>query len=62
MQAVLVEEDKLTLEGLGLCLSEGGKLGQNIIKEYDAGTTISIRRALKDDYQSLPKTSVRHFN
>lgn len=58
VQAILVEEDKVTLEGLGACLQTEGKLGQNIVREYDAGTTISVRRGLQDVKRILPKTAV----
>lgn len=58
MQGILLEEDTIKLEGLGVSLVSDGKAGQNIIHEYDAGTTIRIKRGLKDLQQLLPKTAV----
>lgn len=49
----------MKLEGLGASIWTEGKQGQNIIREYDAGTTISIRRGVKDEQRLLPKTAVR---
>ena len=57
-QAVLVEEDVLTLEGLGAVVGVDGRKGDNIIREYDSGTTIRLERALRDGNQQIPKISV----
>ena len=54
----MVEEDVLTLEGLGTTVRVDGHKGQNIIREYDSGTTIRLHRALRDLKQQLPKTAV----
>ena len=62
MQAVLVEEDTLTLEGLGTTVRVDGRKGKNIIREYDSGTTIRLQRALRDVKQQLPKTAVSACN
>ncbi len=56
-----MEEDVITLEGLGATVSVDGRRGANIIREYDSGTTIRLHRALRDLQQLLPKTAVRHF-
>lgn len=56
---MLVEEDTLTLEGLGMTVRVDGQKGKNIIREYDSGTTITLHRAIRDMFQLLPKTAVR---
>ena len=53
-----MEEDTLTLEGLGTTVRVDGRKGKNIIREYDSGTTIRLQRALRDIKLKLPKTSV----
>lgn len=53
-----MEEDTLTLEGLGTTVRVDGRKGKNIIREYDSGTTIKLQRALRDVKQQLPKTAV----
>ena len=57
-QAVLVEEDVLALEGLGAVVSVDSRRGDNIIREYNAGTQIRLQRALKDVQQLLPTIAV----
>ena len=57
-QAVLVEEDVLALEGLGAVVSVDSRRGDNIIREYNAGTQIRLQRALRDLQQLLPKIAV----
>ena len=56
-QAVLLEEDRLTLEGLGVVLAVSGERGDNIIQEYDSGTRVTLARPLRDARQTFPKIS-----
>lgn len=58
-QAVLLEEDVLTLNKLGAFVSVDGRRGDNVIHEYDEGTHIRLQRTLRDVHQSLPKVAVR---
>lgn len=57
-QAILLEEDTLTLEGLGARVSVDGHKGDNILHEYDSGTHIKLQRTLRDSRQLLPKIGV----
>lgn len=54
----MLEEDVLTLEGLGTRVSVDGRTGNNIIQEYSSGTHIRLQRALRDVLQILPKIAV----
>ena len=57
-QAVLLEEDWVVLRDMGAYVAEGGRRGENLIREYDAGMRIRLRRPLRDRARRMPAFEV----
>lgn len=58
-----MEEDQVVLSGLSAVVSSDGERGNNMIREYDAGIKITMRRPLRDLYNKLPRFQVEmQFN
>jgi hypothetical protein len=55
---VLLEEDWVVLRDMGAYVAEGGRRGGNLIREYDAGMRVRLRRPLRDRYRRMPKFEV----
>ena len=54
LQAVIVEHDSLTFKDISAVVSANGKRGNNIIREYEQGMQLELRRPVRDVQQSLP--------
>ena len=48
----------MVLQGLGAYVAEGGRRGSNLIREYDAGMRVRLRRPLRDRYRRMPAFEV----
>jgi len=46
------------LRDMGAYVAEGGRRGGNLIREYDAGMRVRLRRPLRDRYRRMPKFEV----
>ncbi|KAK9834254.1 hypothetical protein WJX81_000411 [Elliptochloris bilobata] len=57
-KAVLLEEDWVVLRDMGAYVAEGGHRGDNLIRDYDAGMRIRLRRPLRDRFRRLPAFEV----
>ena len=57
-QAVLLEEDWVVLRDMGAYVAEGGRRGENLVREYDAGMRIRLRRPLSDRARRMPAFEV----
>lgn len=55
---MLLEEDWVVLRDMGAYVAEGGRRGDNLIREYDAGMRIRLRRALRDRARRMPAFEV----
>lgn len=58
MQAVCLDNDVLTMTGLSTVLTTDGVRGENIIREYDEGMTITLRRPVRDILGAMPGIEV----
>ncbi len=54
LQAVIVEHDSLTFKDISAVVSANGKRGNNIIREYEQGMQLDLRRPVHDSQQTLP--------
>ena len=58
VQAVCLDNDVLTMTGLSATLTTDGVRGENIIREYDEGMTITLRRPVRDMLGAMPGIEV----
>ena len=54
LQAVIVEHDSLIFKDISAVVSADGKRGNNIIREYEQGMQLDLRRPVHDPPQTLP--------
>ena len=57
-QAVLVEQDWVVLSGLSAVVSCNGERGGNMIREDNAGLSLSLQRPIRDLLHQLPNFQV----
>ncbi|KAK9864527.1 hypothetical protein WJX84_002714 [Apatococcus fuscideae] len=53
-EAVIVEHDSLIFKDISAVVSADGKRGNNIIREYEQGMQLDLRRPVHDPPQNLP--------
>ena len=54
LQAVIVEHDTLIFKDISAVVSADGKRGNNVIREYEQGMQLDLRRPVHDPGQTLP--------
>ncbi|KAK9908805.1 hypothetical protein WJX75_003140 [Coccomyxa subellipsoidea] len=57
-KAVLYEEDTIVLSGLSAVMAHDGERGNNMIREFDTGLSVTMQRPIRDLLQCLPKFQV----
>ena len=48
----------MVLRDMGAYVAEGGRRGENLVREYDAGMRIRLRRPLRDRARRMPAFEV----